>query len=371
MKLTTKLALSLCFALCLLSCKKDVTQTDVSYQPSEKYLTFKDYDELNEYVSAVPKMVNSTSAKISNPNFKSLYDHYLELQRKIEEKQENLEAIKEAIGKDSSYFYLSNDFRLHFKYVSELLSRYVSSDGLIKIGNCLMRYQGNKIYYTSTDYAALLKNDFSGQTSIKVLDCDGLLKDIQNANLSMKQRDAKTPPNKYESGGSTIRHFSERFQTGRRRFYMDLLEDFWIAPRSPQTEPATWVVGYKLYVKFSHQKSNGVWWSTVSSRTWLERIIYKGDFAHQDHSYASLFAQSGSFMRPTISADVWGPEYPAAEAQYYIISDIPVNNNNIMSGVTGTNTTFTINDANFKSFYIKATGEGGQPFWEKSYSNSN
>lgn len=378
MKPIVKVPLYFCLVVCLFNCKKDITSTNFAGQASEKYLTFKDYDELNKYVSAVPTMSNGVSPKTtSNPNFKSLYDHYLELQRKVEEKQENLEAINEVIGKDSMYFYVSDDFRLRFKNVSELSSRFVSSDGLIKIGNCLMKYYGDKIYYTDTDYESLLKEDFAKQRSVKILELGEILKNVRieskNGSSSMKIRPISTPPKGQNLGFLTIVHFADRYQWNRKRFYMDLLEDITIAPHTPVEYPYTWVIGTKMYIKFSHQTSNGLWWSTASSITWFERLIYQGDFAHQDKGYESIFAASGSSLRPNKSADIWPAHYTTpSEAQYYVISDIPWNNNfNIIQGVTGTNTQFNVNTANFKSFYIKATGDGGQPWWEKWYSNSN
>lgn len=355
-----------------ISCKKEVTkdnQIPIVEEESKKvsFLSLGSYQELNDLIQKLPSMSDHDYSewKKTNRNFKSLYDRLLAVQSEIEKNQQNEAIVAKILNRESAHFYMGPDGRLRIKSAGELLSHYLTWDGLIKVGDVLMKYQNGNVYFTNYAYEDLV--NFIGDKivdnyKIKKIDISILLRNTKT-NIVSKPKTLYTGNGYVGNSGLAQEYlFANRFESNNRRFYIDLIEEFLIMVLpyyGSWPNDLYWNIDYKLYIKFGHQKKTLFGWNSTQSTTYVSNLDYTADYPT---NFASIFTLRSPV---TVSSPYFTLPYGSNQYYYFSIVDPPNDINNAFN--LAAQSPFTVNTANFSNFYIRATGDGNQSYYDKYY----
>lgn len=353
-------------SIILLSCKKEVEKvnnlSDVenSQLTSEPYLSFDNYEQLENLIRQLPNLSESEYEqwKKRQSNFRSLYDRSRILQRRIENLSENPTAIEKIMRDESRHFELNKYGMIEIKSAGELLSHFLNWNGVIKVGDVVMRYERGFFYSTKIKerYSLIASSNFT------YVDNNNIDK------LNITEAIKSNPTYRYQTypyGVGTIYDYrylvSNRYESGNRRFYVELKEDIVIRSLG---EPR-FSIGYSLYLKFGHQKRSLGIWNSIKGSTYIQNLNATGEYPI---TFSEISIPTSPYRTTTLSGNI---NLGYGDNQYYSFSYVPdyFSWQNYGSNYVENfgNQNFFVNTSYFSNFYLRSTGDGGQPWYDTYY----
>ncbi|XVJ65760.1 MAG: hypothetical protein HEQ40_06200 [Lacibacter sp.] len=339
-----------------ISCSKNkIDENQSKIVKSEIYLTFNNYEDMFNKISELEQMdslqfVNWESSK----HFKSLKTLLDNANAAINTSIDQEIEAEEQKRKFNDIFFIGKDNQLRLINNQYKLSCILNRDGIVKVGNAFLKFTSKGTISTTSNYDILLgdANELRSNKNVNISS------DPTNLNTVFQDADP------YNSGTNQYYVFSDRYESANRRFYMELIKQFTYLPSyNYLNQYLGFYLGRYFFVKFSHQrKSLGIWRNSQSS-TYVNAFLYtytepfRGPLSNpvgpvgpnpQQFTLAYGWDQYQDILKESTTG-----AFPTA--QFISVNNIPQFNERDYDYV-------------YSSLFIRATGDGGQNWYEKSFS---
>ncbi|WP_300602317.1 hypothetical protein [Niabella sp.] len=296
------------FILTLVSCKKDETiqnqgsaNTLNSSINGEPYLKFESIATFNETISKLMAMSDSEYQKWKRNSGlkKSLYDQFLQ----IEATPGGNNII------DSNFFFYGKEDGLLRSKNGIPLDKVLNSKGIVQVGEYLLRYHNNNVFYLQASKSELQTNSFLDANLNLDKELSNFRADIKAERIKsfpkMKALMATTDPIIQPSSNQQFDYeiAAQRFDVdSKTRKFIRLHENYIVVPTGTDALGGTiWSCIYKFYIEFTQQRKQYFIWGTYGANTYLDYLSVETIDGTPGHGimYAPGNVQIGNAIYPT------------------------------------------------------------------------